>query len=163
SRRCRPPSPAPPTAPSSHATTSAASEPSTRRSPDHVHVQCGGTSGTRHLVPVGPRRLVDDRPRGGATPPWAATDVQRSSCLISWQVDGAWPSPPGTTGESWRSAPRSARSSQKAPGSPSRTPTRRPGSYLTGPDEEPARPGRGVISSWTCQPRVTGDVCAFAG
>ena len=88
SRRCRPPSPAPPTAPSSQATTSAASEPSTRKSPDHVHVQCGGTSGTRPLVPacLAPslRRLST---RGGDAAP-AATDVQLSSCLISWQLDG---------------------------------------------------------------------------
>ena len=40
---------------------------------------------------------------------------------------------------------------------------RRPHSYLNGPDEEPAPPGREVISPWTCQPRITGDLCVFAG
>ena len=38
-----------------------------------------------------------------------------------------------------------------------------PGQLPDPPDEEPARPGRGVISHWTCQLRVTGDMCAFAG
>ena len=40
SQRCHPPPPAPPTAPSSQATASAASGPSTRRPPDHVPVPC---------------------------------------------------------------------------------------------------------------------------
>ena len=80
SRRCRPPPPAPPIAPSNQATASAASEPSMRRSPDHVHVPCAGTSGTHPPVPAGPRCLFGHRPRGGAAPPKATTDVQRSSC-----------------------------------------------------------------------------------
>ena len=84
-RRCHPPPPAPPTAPSSQATAAVASEPSMHRSPDHVHVRCADTSGTRPPVPVGPRRRLDHRSRGGAAPSWATTDVQRSSCLVSWQ------------------------------------------------------------------------------
>jgi hypothetical protein len=51
-----------------------------RRSPDHVHVPCADTSGTHPPVPAGPRRLFGHRPRAGAAPPKATTDVQRSSC-----------------------------------------------------------------------------------